>query len=59
MSASALTEGGPMGRMLTRCAEAMVQHLDAAFAGIWTLDEAGMCRTSGQCRDLYCTSMGP
>jgi putative nucleotidyltransferase with HDIG domain len=37
----ALTEGGPMGRMLTRCAEAMVRRLDAAFAGIWTLDEAG------------------
>ena len=36
----ALTEDAPMGRMLHRCAEAMVRHLQAAFARIWMLEGA-------------------
>ncbi len=36
----ALTEVVPMGRMLHRCAEAMVRHLHAAFARIWMLEGA-------------------
>jgi PAS domain S-box-containing protein len=33
----ALAQGGvPMQRLLQRCAEAVVRHLDAAFARIWT-----------------------
>ncbi len=36
----ALTEDAPMGRMLHRCAEAMVRHLHAAFARIWMLEGA-------------------
>jgi PAS domain S-box-containing protein len=36
---SALAESDtPLRRILNRCAEAMVQHLDAAFARIWTLN---------------------
>jgi anti-anti-sigma regulatory factor len=33
----ALTQGSTIQDMLRRCAEAIVQHLDAAFARIWTL----------------------
>jgi len=35
----ALTAGGTARAMLQRCAEALVLHLSAAFARIWTLDE--------------------
>lgn len=35
----ALTAGGTARGMLQRCAEALVAHLSAAFARIWTLDE--------------------
>jgi signal transduction histidine kinase len=35
----ALTAGRTPQRMLQRCAEALVEHLGAAFARIWTLDE--------------------
>jgi GAF domain/PAS fold len=35
----ALTAGGTPRGMLQRCAEALVLHLNAAFARIWTLDE--------------------
>lgn len=35
----ALTEGGgPLPRLLQRCADAVVRHLDAAFARVWTLN---------------------
>ncbi len=37
--AVALTRGDNLPDMLRHCAEAMVQHLHAAFARIWTLDE--------------------
>jgi PAS domain S-box-containing protein len=36
----ALITGKPLRDILHHCAEAMVQHLDAAFARIWTLNEA-------------------
>ena len=36
----ALTESTTLQEMLRRCAEVTVAHLDAAFARIWTLDEA-------------------
>lgn len=35
----ALTQGDTLQDMLRRCAEAIVQHLDVAFARIWTLNE--------------------
>ncbi|MDQ3687885.1 MAG: PAS domain S-box protein [Acidobacteriota bacterium] len=37
--AQALTQSDDLPGMLHACAEAMVRHLDAAFARIWTLDE--------------------
>ena len=39
----ALTRGGPLREMLCRCTDAVVEHLDAAFARIWTLEES-RCR---------------
>ncbi len=36
----ALTTQSSLADMLRGCAEAMVEHLDAAFARIWTLNEA-------------------
>ncbi len=36
----ALTHGEDLRAMLQRCSQAMVTHLDAAFARIWTLNEA-------------------
>ena len=36
----ALTEGDTARDMLRRCTDAFVRHLDAAFARVWTLDEA-------------------
>jgi len=36
----ALTQSGGLRAMLQLCAEALVRHLDVAFARIWTLDEA-------------------
>ncbi len=38
--ALALTQGSGLGECLGQCAEALVRHLDAAFARIWTLHEA-------------------
>jgi PAS domain S-box-containing protein len=36
---AALTEGGvPLSRALQRCAEAVVTHLEAAFARVWTIE---------------------
>lgn len=35
----ALAKSGALQSILQRCAEAMVQYLDAAFARIWTLNE--------------------
>jgi GAF domain-containing protein len=36
----ALTTSRTLAGMLRVCAEAMVAHLDSAFARVWTLDEA-------------------
>ena len=37
----ALTQQGSLQELLQRCTEAIVQHLDAAFARIWTLGPQG------------------
>ena len=37
----ALTQKGDLREILQLCAEAMVRHLDAAFARIWTVDGEG------------------
>jgi len=39
--AVALNLGGPMRTVLQKCADAIVQRLDAAFARVWTLDDDG------------------
>ena len=36
---AALSQGGTLRDILQRCAGALVQHLDAAFARIWTLND--------------------
>jgi len=38
---TALVGSEPLPLMLQRCAQAMMRHLDPAFARIWTLDAAG------------------
>jgi PAS domain S-box-containing protein len=38
---SILTRGEGLRTMLQRCSEVIVQYMDAAFARIWTVDEAG------------------
>ena len=38
---SALSRGDGLAEMLRSCAEALVDHLDAAFARVWTLDDSG------------------
>lgn len=37
----ALTRSNDLPEMLTMCVEAIVEHLDAAFARVWTVDAAG------------------
>ena len=37
----ALTRASTLRDMLQRCAEALVQHLDAAFARVWLLEDKG------------------
>ncbi len=39
---TALRESGKLPESLKRCTEAMVQHLDAIGAGIWTVDPAAV-----------------
>ena len=36
----ALTQGDSLRDMLRRCTETLVRHLDAAFARVWTINEA-------------------
>ncbi|CAA9418133.1 MAG: diguanylate cyclase/phosphodiesterase (GGDEF & EAL domains) with PAS/PAC sensor(s) [uncultured Rubrobacteraceae bacterium] len=38
-ASAALAESGTLRSVLQRCTEAMVRHLDVAFARIWTLNE--------------------
>jgi PAS domain S-box-containing protein len=39
--AAALASGADLRDVLQRCSEALVRHLDAAFARVWTVDPAG------------------
>lgn len=39
----ALTQEGTLRQILQRCTEALVRHLDAAFARIWVLDADNRC----------------
>ncbi len=57
--AKALARSADLGDMLARCAEATVRHLDAAFARIWTVDEAGEVLELQASAGLYTHVDGP
>lgn len=56
---TALTRGGALRQVLQTCAEAMVRHLDAAFARIWTLDDAGQVLELQASAGMYTHLDGP
>lgn len=55
----AITAGGPLDNTLQRCAEAVVANLDAAFARIWTLNEAEQVLELKASAGLYTHLDGP
>ncbi len=54
-----LTELGELPEILRGCCEAMVRHLDAAFARIWTLDESGTMLELASSAGCYTHLDGP
>ena len=57
--AMALAGGDSLGDVLQRSADAIVRHLDAAFARIWTLDEAAGVLELRASAGLYTHLDGP
>ncbi|MDQ2800713.1 MAG: response regulator, partial [Armatimonadota bacterium] len=55
----ALTQKADLQDTLQQCAEAMVRHLDAAFARIWTLDRDGKILELQASAGLYTHLNGP
>lgn len=55
----ALTRGVTMREMLQACAEAVVTHMDAAFARVWTLDPSGTVLELQASAGLYTHLDGP
>jgi PAS domain S-box-containing protein len=55
----AITESDDLPTMLGRCAGAIVEHLDAAFARIWTLNEAEQVLELQASSGLYTHIDGP
>jgi anti-anti-sigma regulatory factor len=55
----ALTQGADARGMLRLCAEAVVRHLDAAFARIWTLDEREQVLELQASAGMYTHTDGP
>lgn len=55
----ALVRGDSLREILQRCAEALVKHLDAAFARVWTLDEASQVLELQASAGLYTHLDGP
>jgi signal transduction histidine kinase/PAS domain-containing protein/ActR/RegA family two-component response regulator len=55
----ALTQSDGLREMLHRCAEVMVERLDAAFARIWTLDHAGTMLELQASAGMYTHLDGP
>ncbi len=55
----ALTLASPLPRVLQQCTEALVLHLDAAFARIWTLNEADQVLEMQASAGLYTHLDGP
>lgn len=56
---AALAKGGDLRAALQGCTEALVRHLDAAFARIWTLNEAGDTLELQASAGLYTHTDGP
>lgn len=54
-----LTRGGDLSQIFQRCCEAVVEHLDAAFARIWTLNEAAQELELRASAGLYTHLDGP
>jgi PAS domain S-box-containing protein len=55
----ALTQSSALPEMLRACAEAMVHHLDAAFARVWTLNEEEQVLELRASAGLYTHLDGP
>ncbi|MBA3714383.1 MAG: PAS domain S-box protein [Pyrinomonadaceae bacterium] len=55
----AFTADGSLKDMLRECTEALVRHLDAAFARVWTLDEAGKVLELQASSGMYTHLDGP
>jgi PAS domain S-box-containing protein len=55
----ALTEGDTLQHTLQACAAALVEHLDASFARVWTLSEAGDVLELQASAGLYTHLDGP
>jgi PAS domain S-box-containing protein len=55
----AVTTGGSLREILQHCAQAVVTHLDAAFARIWTLNEAEQVLELQASAGLYTHLDGP
>ncbi len=55
----ALTQKGSLQEILQDCAESLVQHLDAAFARIWTVDREGKILELQASAGLYTHINGP
>ena len=56
---ASLTRHASLADMLRRCAEAVVKHLDAAFARVWTLNEAEQMLELQASAGLYTHLDGP
>jgi len=56
---NALTRGGAFRDSLRNCAQALVRHLDAAFARIWTLNPAGDVLELQASAGMYTHTDGP
>ncbi len=57
--ATALASDSPTHATLRQCAEALVRHLDVAFARIWTLDQGGGVLELQASAGLYTHTDGP
>jgi len=55
----ALIRSQPLADILQRCAEAVVRHLDAAFARVWTLDATGTVLELQASAGMYTHLDGP
>ncbi|MEA3212319.1 MAG: hypothetical protein QOE70_5376, partial [Chthoniobacter sp.] len=56
---AAWTRGGTLAEVLHRCSDAIVRHLDAAFARIWTLNEPEQMLELQASAGLYTHLDGP